>query len=77
LDDSQRITKIGVITRKTSLGEIPQLVNVLLGHMSLIEPKSLLVEYLSLYNSEQAQRHIVRPGITGWAQVNGRNAISR
>ncbi|MEH0158139.1 sugar transferase [Limibacter armeniacum] len=76
LPDAARLTWIGNIVRKTSLDEIPQLINVLKGDMSLIGPRPLLVEYLPLYNEEQAKRHNVRPGITGWAQVNGRNAIS-
>lgn len=76
LDDDLRLTKVGRIIRKTSLDEIPQLINVLLGDMSLIGPRPLLVEYLSLYDENQKRRHLMRPGITGWAQVNGRNAIS-
>lgn len=76
LPDAQRLTPVGKFIRKTSLDEIPQLLNVLKGDMSLIGPRPLLVEYLPLYNTEQARRHEVRPGITGWAQVNGRNAIS-
>lgn len=76
LSDGERLTKIGTLVRKTSLDEIPQLLNVLKGDMSLIGPRPLLVQYLPLYNAEQKQRHNVRPGITGWAQVNGRNAIS-
>jgi len=76
LPDAQRLTPIGRFVRKTSLDEIPQLVNVLKGNMSLIGPRPLLPEYLPLYSDEQARRHEVRPGITGWAQVNGRNAIS-
>lgn len=76
LSDSERLTPIGAFVRKTSLDEIPQLINVLKGDMSLIGPRPLLVSYLPLYNSHQARRHEVRPGITGWAQVNGRNTIS-
>jgi undecaprenyl phosphate N,N'-diacetylbacillosamine 1-phosphate transferase len=76
LPEAQRLTKIGRFIRQTSLDEIPQLINVLKGDMSLIGPRPLLVQYLPLYNKQQARRHEVRPGITGWAQVNGRNAIS-
>lgn len=76
LSDAERLTNIGNIVRKTSLDEIPQLLNVIKGDMSLIGPRPLLVQYLPLYNAEQKKRHDVRPGITGWAQVNGRNAIS-
>lgn len=76
LPDSERLTPIGRFIRKTSLDELPQLINVLKGDMSLIGPRPLLVEYLPLYNNFQKRRHDVRPGITGWAQVNGRNAIS-
>lgn len=76
LPDAERLTSIGAFIRKTSLDEIPQLLNVLKGDMSLVGPRPLLVEYLSLYSEEQSLRHNVRPGITGWAQVNGRNAIS-
>ncbi|WP_118973724.1 sugar transferase [Taibaiella koreensis] len=76
LPDAQRLTKVGSFVRKTSLDEIPQLLNVIVGDMSLIGPRPLLVEYLPLYNATQKRRHEVRPGITGWAQVNGRNAIS-
>lgn len=76
LSDAERLTSIGSFVRKSSLDEIPQLINVLKGDMSLIGPRPLLVEYLPLYNTKQARRHEVRPGITGWAQVNGRNAIS-
>jgi len=76
LPDAERLTPIGAFVRKTSLDEIPQLINVLIGDMSLVGPRPLLVQYLPLYSKEQARRHEVRPGITGWAQVNGRNAIS-
>jgi len=76
LSDAERLTKVGRFVRKTSLDEIPQLLNVLIGDMSLIGPRPLLVKYLPLYNVNQKRRHLVRPGITGWAQVNGRNAIS-
>jgi lipopolysaccharide/colanic/teichoic acid biosynthesis glycosyltransferase len=76
LADRERLTKIGAFVRKTSLDEIPQLLNVIKGDMSLIGPRPLLVKYLPLYSEQQAKRHNVRPGITGWAQVNGRNAIS-
>lgn len=76
LSDTVRLTSIGAFIRKTSLDEIPQLLNVLKGDMSLVGPRPLLVEYLPLYSEEQSLRHNVRPGITGWAQVNGRNAIS-
>lgn len=76
LPDVQRITKFGKIIRKLSLDELPQLFNVLKGDMAIIGPRPLLVEYLSLYSSEQVRRHDVRPGITGWAQCNGRNNIS-
>lgn len=75
LPDAQRLTKIGGFIRKTSLDEIPQLINVIKGDMSLIGPRPLLVSYLDLYDEFEKKRHIVRPGITGWAQVNGRNAI--
>ena len=76
LPDAQRLTKVGKFVRSTSLDELPQLINVLKGDMALIGPRPLLPKYLSLYSREQARRHEVRPGITGWAQVNGRNAIS-
>lgn len=76
LPDELRLTPMGSFVRKTSLDEIPQIINVLKGDMSFVGPRPLLVEYLPLYNSTQRRRHEVRPGITGWAQVNGRNAIS-
>jgi lipopolysaccharide/colanic/teichoic acid biosynthesis glycosyltransferase len=76
LPDADRLTGIGKFVRKTSIDEIPQLINVLMGDMSLIGPRPLLPEYLPIFNERQKKRHSVRPGITGWAQVNGRNAIS-
>lgn len=76
LPDEFRLTKMGKFVRKTSLDELPQLFNVLKGDMSFIGPRPLLVSYLSLYNDEQKKRHLIKPGITGWAQVNGRNTIS-
>ena len=75
LPDEERLTTIGKLVRKTSLDEIPQLINVLLGNMSLIGPRPLLPEYLPLYNDFQKKRHLIKPGITGWAQINGRNAV--
>lgn len=76
LPDEKRLTRVGRFVRSTSIDELPQLINVLKGDMALIGPRPLLPQYLSLYSNEQARRHEVRPGITGWAQVNGRNAIS-
>ena len=76
LPDAERLTKIGRFVRSASLDELPQLINVLKGDMALVGPRPLLVQYLPLYSKEQSCRHEVRPGITGWAQVNGRNAIS-
>lgn len=76
LPDSVRLTKVGKFVRSTSIDELPQLINVLKGDMALIGPRPLLTEYLPLYNEEQAKRHNVRPGITGWAQCHGRNEIS-
>lgn len=76
LPDAERLTKVGRFVRSTSIDELPQLINVLKGDMALIGPRPLLVQYLPLYNKEQARRHEVRPGISGWAQCHGRNAIS-
>lgn len=76
LPDSNRMTRLGIFLRSTSLDEIPELWNVLKGDMSIVGPRPLLMEYLPLYNETQRRRHDVRPGITGWAQVNGRNALS-
>lgn len=76
LPDAERLTKVGKFVRSTSIDELPQLINVLKGDMALIGPRPLLVQYLPLYNTEQARRHEVRPGISGWAQCHGRNAIS-
>ena len=76
LPEAQRLTKVGAFIRKTSIDELPQLINVLKGDMSLIGPRPLLPKYLPLYNEEQRRRHDVRPGVTGWAQVNGRNNVT-
>ena len=76
LPDAERLTKVGKFVRSTSLDELPQLINVLKGDMALIGPRPLLIEYLPLYSKEQARRHEVRPGISGWAQCHGRNSIS-
>ncbi len=76
LPDDQRLTRFGQFLRSSSLDELPELWNVLKGEMSLVGPRPLLVEYLPLYNERQSKRHLVRPGVTGWAQINGRNALS-
>jgi undecaprenyl phosphate N,N'-diacetylbacillosamine 1-phosphate transferase len=75
LSDAKRLTTVGIWVRKLSLDEMPQLLNVIMGDMSLVGPRPLLMEYLSLYNSTQMQRHTIKPGITGWAQINGRNTV--
>lgn len=76
MSDSERLTKLGRFLRSTSLDELPEFVNVLKGDMSIVGPRPLLMEYLPLYSAEQARRHDVRPGVTGWAQINGRNALA-
>jgi undecaprenyl phosphate N,N'-diacetylbacillosamine 1-phosphate transferase len=76
LPDSERLTKFGKFIRSTSLDELPSLLNIIKGDMSIVGPRPLLVEYLPLYNDEQKQRHLVKPGLTGWAQINGRNVTS-
>ena len=76
LPDAERLTKLGLFLRASSIDELPELWNVLKGEMSLVGPRPLLMEYLPLYSAEQARRHEILPGVTGWAQVNGRNAIS-
>jgi undecaprenyl phosphate N,N'-diacetylbacillosamine 1-phosphate transferase len=76
LPDEVRITNVGKFVRKTSLDELPQIINVLTGDMSFIGPRPLLIEYLEIYNKTEKKRHLVEPGMTGWAQINGRNAIS-
>lgn len=76
LDDDKRLTKVGKLVRKSSLDELPQLLNILKGEMSFVGPRPLLVDYLPYYSIEERDRHLVKPGITGWAQVNGRNLLS-
>ena len=76
LPDNERLTDFGKLLRSTSIDELPEIINIFKGDMSIIGPRPLLEEYLPLYNEEQAHRHDVRPGLTGWAQINGRNAIS-
>ena len=76
LSNSDRLTKFGKFIRSTSLDELPSLLNIIKGDMSIVGPRPLLVEYLSLYNDEQKQRHLLKPGLTGWAQINGRNATT-
>ena len=76
LSDSDRLTKFGRVLRSSSLDELPELINVLAGHMSIVGPRPLLMDYVPLYSVEQIRRHNVRPGITGWAQINGRNQLS-
>jgi lipopolysaccharide/colanic/teichoic acid biosynthesis glycosyltransferase len=75
LPDAMRLTRLGALLRSTSLDELPELWNIIIGDMSLVGPRPLLMDYLPLYSKDQARRHAVRPGLTGWAQVNGRNAI--
>jgi len=76
LPDAERLTRLGIFLRRTSIDELPELINVLKGDMSLVGPRPLLMQYLERYNSEQARRHEAKPGITGWAQINGRNALA-